>query len=98
MKVNMCRTGHMKKKYHDGQLHFTYRRHPYHLSSTGSLTYDLGDENPNTQEGMVLFSNLQELASKYVEGIININVTPEGARKILNEDVNAHVLGVIMAQ
>ena len=30
-----------KKKYHDRQLHLTYRGHPYRLSSTGSLTYDL---------------------------------------------------------
>merc|ERR1712127_645302 len=87
-----------KKKYHDGQLHLTYRGHSYRLSSTGSLTYDLGNGNPKTQEGVVLFSTLQELASKYVDGICNINVTPKGARKISKEDVNAHILGVIMAQ
>ncbi len=85
-------------KYQDGHLHLTYRGNPCCLSSTGSLTYDLGDENPKTQEGVVLFSNSQDLASKYVDGIVHINVTTEGARKISKEDVNAHVLGVIMAQ
>ncbi len=76
----------------------TYRGHPYRLSSTGSLTYDLRDGNPTDQDGIVLFSTLQELASKYVDGICNINVTPGGAQKVSKEDVNAHVLGVIMAQ
>ena len=47
---------------------------------------------------MILFSNLQVLASKYVDGITHINVTPGVAQKISKEDVNAHVLGVIMAQ
>ena len=47
---------------------------------------------------IVSFSTSQELASKYVNGICNINVTPDGARKVSKEDVNAHVLGVIMAQ
>merc|ERR1712127_877817 len=87
-----------KKKYHDGQLHLTYRGHPYRLSSTGSLTYDLRDGNPKDQDGVVLFSTSQELASKYVNGVCNINVTPDGTQKVSKEDVNAHVLGVIMAQ
>ncbi len=66
-------------------MHLTYRGHPYRLSSTGSLTYDLSSENPTTQDGIILFSNSQELATKYVDGIVNINVTPKGARKMAQQ-------------
>ncbi len=79
-------------------MHLTYRGHPYRLILTGLLTYDLQDDNPKTQDGVVLFLTSQELASKYVDVICNINFTLDGAQKVPKEDVNTHVLEVIMAQ
>ena len=38
------------------------------------------------------------LVAKYLDGITHINVTPKAAQKVSNEAVDAHVLGVTMAQ
>ncbi len=71
----------------DGHLHLTYRGNPYQLSAMGLLLYDMGDENPKTQEGVALFANSQVLVSKYFDGIAHINVTPQAAHKVSKEAV-----------
>ena len=48
----------------------------------GLLSYDMGDENLETQEGVALFANSQVLVSKYLDGIAHIDVTPQAAQKV----------------
>ncbi len=50
------------------------------------------------ENGVALFTTLKKLIGAYVEGIAHINVTPKVSAKISKDDVEAHVLGIIMVQ
>ena len=45
-----------------------------------------------------MFTKSQVLVSKYLDGIVHINVISEAAQKVHKKAAEAHVLGVFMAQ
>ena len=47
---------------------------------------------------MALCTTSKKFISAYVDGIAHINVSPELSAKISKEDVESHVLGIIMVQ
>ncbi len=86
------------RQYHDGQIHLLYQGNPYLLSPRGLLAYDSGNGTGESVNEIALFTTSKKLIGAYVEGIAQINVSPEILVKISKEDVESHVLGIIMVQ
>ena len=69
---------------------------PYLLSLRGLLAYDSGHGPRESANGVALFTTSKKLIGTYVDRIAHINVSPELSAKISKEDVESHVLGIIM--
>ncbi len=69
-------------------LQFIVATLTYILSLQGSLSYDTGHGPDKTQHGGALFTIMtsQELVGVCVEGVVHINVTPQVAQKISQEE------------
>ena len=76
----------------------SYWGNPYLLSPRGLLAYDSGHGPGENENGVALFTTSKKLIGAYVDGIAHINVSPELSVKISKEDVESHVLGMIMVQ
>ena len=62
------------------------------------LPYGLGHGPGESANGVALFTTSKKLIGAHVYWIAHINVSPELLAKISKEDVESHVLGIIMVQ
>ncbi len=86
------------QEYHDGKIHLSYQKNPYLLSPRGLLAYDLGRGPGENANGVALLNTSEKLINMYVDRIAHINVSPKLLAKISKEDIDLHILGVIMMQ
>ncbi len=48
--------------------------------------------------GVTVFESAKSLLNEFVEGVAHINLSPDMVHKMTQEELNCHVLGVIMTQ
>ena len=60
--------------------------------------YDSGHGPGESENGVALFTTSKKLIGVYVDGIAYISLSPWVLAKISQEDVQAHILGVVMVQ
>ncbi len=75
-----------------------YRRNPNLRSSRDLLAYDLEHDPGRSTNGAALFPTSKKLIVVYLEGIVHIIVSPKVLTKTSQENVEAHILGIIMVQ
>ena len=84
------------QEYHDGQLNLSHCGNPYLLISPRGLpSCDTGLGPGKTQNGVALFTSLQELVWAYIESITHINVAPEALANTYQEMIESHILDVL---
>ncbi len=84
------------KAYQDGHIHLNYHENPYMPSPLAGIRYNTGE--PVQDPGVTVFKLAKGLLNKFVEGVAHINLSPDVVHKMTQEEVNYHVLGVIMSQ